>query len=354
MNGKILDFVKWGLSHVKKATAPIGATFPVGRNDIGAAGEWEYIYGTSGEKCTQAILDRSFRTYYSKNGRTKAEFDRATAGWLAIGVYVSDCQGIEDAYSHAQTNADGNYRNLCTDKGLCSAINRPYVLGEAVFNGSNSKKTHVGWVCGFMSNGDVLVMECRGLDYGFIITQMSKRPWKYRGLMTKRYEYDKAATAPAPSGSAFVFTRQLQNGCTGEDVKELKKLLVAKGYTNLDVNNDRFLGETENTVKAFQKANGLDVDGVVGPQTYGALGAKYSKNEFIFTRVLKYGCTGDDVVEFKKVMVAKGYKNLDVTNNRFLGECRDTLKSYQRENGLTIDGRAGSKTYGSLGVKFKL
>jgi hypothetical protein len=87
------------------------------------------------------------------------------------------------------TNANGNYVNFCTDKGLCSAINRPYVIGEAVFNGSNTKKTHVGWVCGFMPDSSPLVIEARGLSYGVVITNMATRPWKYRGLMTKRFEY---------------------------------------------------------------------------------------------------------------------------------------------------------------------
>lgn len=354
MNGKVIDFVKWGLSHVKKSTVPIGAILPVPRNDVGASGEWEYLFGTTGEVVTQKLLNTKYNDYYSKNGRTRASFDAATKGWVERRAVVCDCQGVEDRYSMSQVNANTNFNKYCDEKGLCASINRPYVLGEAVFNGTSSKKSHVGWVCGFMPNGDVLVMEERGLDYGFVITKMSSRPWKYRGLMTKRYEYDKTAIVPVPSGSAYVFTRELQNGAVGKDVKELKKALAAKGYTNLDITNDRFRGETEDTVKLFQKTNGLKADGIVGPLTYAALGVKYIKNEFIFTRVLEYGCTGDDVKELKKVLVAKGYQNLDITNNRFLSEMRTTVKGYQREHGLTDDGRAGSKTYGSLGVKYKL
>ena len=229
----VLEFVRWGLTHVKKSSVPTGAILPVERSLVGSAGEWEYLFGTTGKQVTQSLLDSKFKSYYSKNGWTRAQYDKATEGWVAAKKTVCDCQGVEDFYSKSDTNANGNYAKYCTDKGLCSAIKRDYVLGEAVFNGSDSKKTHVGWVCGFMANGDVLVMEERGLSYGFVITRMSKRGWKYRGLMTKRYSYDDVPAQPAAvnTSGAFAFSRLLKYGCKGDDVIELKKLLIAKGYS---------------------------------------------------------------------------------------------------------------------------
>lgn len=270
-----LEFVKWGLSHVKKKTVPVGAILPIPVSKVGSAGEWEYLYGSSGERVTKNILDSAFRGHYSKNKWTRSEFDKATKGWVESGRYVCDCQGVEDCFSKSQTNADGNYIRFCTDKGLCSAIRRPYVLGEAVFNGSDSKKTHIGWVCGFLANGDVLVMEERGIAYGFIITRMSKRPWKYRGLMTKRYEYAESPTQPESKNDTFVFTRALKSGCAGEDVKELKKALAKKGYTGLTETNGYFQQNTKKVVMAFQKDAGMTVDGIAGARTYKALGVKY-------------------------------------------------------------------------------
>ena len=173
----VLDFIKWGLTHVKKSSVPVGAILPIPVSEVGSAGEWEYLFGTTGEKVTQSLLNNKFNSYYSKNGWTRTQFDKATAGWVKAGKIVCDCQGVEDYYSKSQTNANGNYVRYCNDKGLCTTIPRPYVLGEALFNGSSSKKTHVGWVCGFMPNGDVLVMEERGLSYGFVVTQMNKRAW---------------------------------------------------------------------------------------------------------------------------------------------------------------------------------
>lgn len=271
----VLDFLKWGLTHVKRSSVPSGAILPIPVSKVGSAGEWEYLFGTTGDKVTQSRLDSKYKSYYSKNGWTREQFDKATAGWIKAGKIVCDCQGVEDHYSKSQTNANGNYLKYCKDKGLCSSINRPYVLGEALFNGTNSKKTHVGWVCGFMPNGDVLVMEERGLSYGFVITQMSKRAWKYRGLMTNRYQYDTKQKQQVTNDSSFIFTRILKNGCIGDDVKELKKALAKKGYVGLTLTNANYFNSTRNVVKFFQADNGLTIDGVAGSKTYAALGVKF-------------------------------------------------------------------------------
>lgn len=77
------------------------------------------------------------------------------------------------------------------------------------------------------------------------------------------------------SGS-YIFTRELKYGCKGEDVKELKKALLAKGYSGLTLTNGNFYSTTRAIVKKFQKDNGLTVDGYVGANTYQALGAKHT------------------------------------------------------------------------------
>lgn len=61
----------------------------------------------------------------------------------------------------------------------------------------------------------------------------------------------------------------LKKGSQGEAVKKLQQILNAKGY-KLTEDGD-FGSKTEAAVKAFQKANGLEVDGEVGPMTWGVL-----------------------------------------------------------------------------------
>ena len=269
----VSEFIKFALSHANSATRPIGAKidFPVGNDGI-----WKYLWGTRGQIVTQALLDARFKSYYSKNGWSRSEYDSITKNWVADKVHVTDCQGLLDAYLGNDTNADGNYRNYCTDKGLIAAINRPFVVGEAVFNGSDTKKTHVGWVCGFL-NSDPLVVENRGLKYGLVITRMSKRSWKYRGLMTKKFSYADEPIQPEPK--QYVFRRDLKKGCKGDDVVKLKYLLLNAGYDRgITVNTSSshiFGSATKRLVKEYQRDNGLTVDGVAGRKTITSLGGIY-------------------------------------------------------------------------------
>ena len=68
----------------------------------------------------------------------------------------------------------------------------------------------------------------------------------------------------------------LRKGSEGADVKALQTLLVGYGYSCGRYGADGDFGSaTEKAVKAYQKANGLDVDGIVGPASWGKLlGAK--------------------------------------------------------------------------------
>lgn len=73
----------------------------------------------------------------------------------------------------------------------------------------------------------------------------------------------------------YVFRANLKYGSKGEAVKELKRLLNANGG-KLSINNGNYLGSTRATVKRFQKAKGLAVDGIAGPLTIRALGGTYA------------------------------------------------------------------------------
>ena len=66
--------------------------------------------------------------------------------------------------------------------------------------------------------------------------------------------------------------RTLRRGDKGEDVKELQLKLLAHGYSvGPDGADGDFGRNTETAVKAFQKNNNLNPDGVVGPATWAAL-----------------------------------------------------------------------------------
>ena len=62
---------------------------------------------------------------------------------------------------------------------------------------------------------------------------------------------------------------QISYGSSGDDVKELQRLLNASGYS-LDVDG-QWGDKTEDAVRKYQKQNGLTVDGIVGTNTWGSL-----------------------------------------------------------------------------------
>jgi len=61
----------------------------------------------------------------------------------------------------------------------------------------------------------------------------------------------------------------VQQGSTGSAVRAVQSQLTAHGYaTTVDGN---FGSGTASSVRSFQSARGLSVDGIVGPQTWQAL-----------------------------------------------------------------------------------
>lgn len=75
----------------------------------------------------------------------------------------------------------------------------------------------------------------------------------------------------AKEGIATVeYTRALKNGMIGADVITAKRRLVALGFLHA-ATEIKFGDQTEAAVKKFQSANGLEVDGIIGPITWSAL-----------------------------------------------------------------------------------
>lgn len=84
------------------------------------------------------------------------------------------------------------------------------------------------------------------------------------------------AVADDTKGVSDVYIPTLRKGSKVKAVRALQTLLIGYGY-RMESNGktygvDGSFGDaTANAVKAYQNANGLDVDGVVGPATWGKL-----------------------------------------------------------------------------------
>ena len=70
---------------------------------------------------------------------------------------------------------------------------------------------------------------------------------------------------------------QVSYGSQGSDVTELQKMLNQRGYSLAE---DGIFGTaTQNAVKDYQKKNNLNVDGIVGTNTWGSLNGTYTANK---------------------------------------------------------------------------
>lgn len=227
----VLDFIRWALTHVNPDTVPSGAALVGGTATNVGADPWHYLYGTVRTKTTPSRINERWENFYSFHGWSREAYNNATAK-MQPDDYATDCQGLLDAYltyvqgEKTDVNADYNYRKWCTGKGKISEVERPYELGEAVFMAnSKGKMSHVGWICGLDSDGEPLVVEARGLNYGVVITRLEDRAWTHRGLMKKKFDYKEEQ----PMATKFEVIKPMLKG---DGVKEMQKALNATGYTD--------------------------------------------------------------------------------------------------------------------------
>ncbi len=78
------------------------------------------------------------------------------------------------------------------------------------------------------------------------------------------------AFVPSSSAPRALSSSTLKRGAEGESVRALQQALAREGFDPGSVDG-KFGPNTERAVKAFQRANGLTVDGLVGPRTRAAL-----------------------------------------------------------------------------------
>ena len=74
-------------------------------------------------------------------------------------------------------------------------------------------------------------------------------------------------TPPPPPSPVELGSRTLRFGMEGADVAELIRLLVAGGHLSGTTTGSRFTAQVDAAVKSFQRARGVEGDGVVGPET---------------------------------------------------------------------------------------
>lgn len=129
----------------------------------------------------------------------------------------------------------------------------------------------------------------------------------------------------------------LKKGMENRQVLLLQTHLAQLGF--FDVEPTGYYGEiTETAVKDFQRAYGLDADGIAGPDTLSRI------DEIINNKILKKGMEGDEVAVLQSNLKELGYFDTEVTG--YFGEITEqAVKRLQEDHGLYRDGIAGRKTF---------
>jgi len=134
--------------------------------------------------------------------------------------------------------------------------------------------------------------------------------------------------------------RTLTNGSSGSDVAELQDYLMTKAVFPYHTSTGYYGDITVEAVKDFQRKRNLKVDGIAGPQTNHAL------------KVLRYGNIGKQVIHIQYQLKQTGHYNSSLDGIYGNGTV-SAVKSFQKQQGLAVDGIAGPKTRSALDSKAK-
>lgn len=237
---------------------------------------WPYVFGAWGELCTKTNRGRRMSeahpTIKSKcqilNGKKTSCIG---CKWYPneSSVRMYDCRGFTDWLLNQvgidligggctiQWNENKNW----AEKGPISEMPKDKVC--CVFYGEKVKE-HTGMY--FPQSGTTV--ECSN---GVEEKTLAKK-WTYYAVPAGLYEGDESMKPT------------LRKGSKGNYVVELQNSLILRGYSLPKYGADGSFGnETLNAVKAFQGDHGIAVDGVVGPETWDALGQPISADLYTVT-----------------------------------------------------------------------
>lgn len=235
-------------------------------------------------KCTESLRVRKAKQYPSHYGSSRTSRYRDD---IAKKKVCADCVGLIKGYCWTD-GGQGVMESIGTDREFSSKYGGngcPDKSANGMFTYAKSKGCDWGTMdslpelpgVALRSDGHVGVyigggyaVEERGFNYGCVKTRVSSRNWTH-WYKLPFIDYGEGAVN-VPATEYTLGSRLLKKGMEGSDVKVLQELLLQLGYDLPRYGADGDFGsETEAAVKAFQKDEGLEVDGKYGEKSHAAL-----------------------------------------------------------------------------------
>lgn len=226
---------------------------------------WPYVYGAWGAECTPSERKRRYKpdhdTYAKCQVCNGSKSSCSGCKWLPNGQHVLcfDCRGFT-AKQHrnygltldgdtvgSQWSKDSNWKS----KGPIATI--PNDVLVCLFQWDDSKKKFIHTGLGYKGQ----TVECQvGVQY----------------FKTRDRKWTHWAVVKGIDGEVPDYKPTIRRGSKGEYVEILQRALVQRGYNIGSAGVDGNFGRgTEAAVKEFQRANGLNADGICGPLTWAAI-----------------------------------------------------------------------------------
>ncbi|TYR79311.1 L,D-transpeptidase family protein [Priestia megaterium] len=220
--------------------------------------------------------------------------------------------------------------------------NNPSSIGKYISSGCIRMYDHdVEWLFGQVPVGTSVVITTSSRSFDAIAA-------------ANGFKVSGGSTSPSTPATGNI----LKKGDRSSAVQDLQRKLTSIGYDTKGIDGI-FGSNTDIAVRKFQKDHGLAVDGIVGPATYKALGGNTKppakptpgKDSSLNTsQMLKQGSRGSAVQALQHKLTSIGYDTKGI-DGIFGSNTATSVRKFQKDNRLTVDGIVGPATYKALGTK---
>ena len=228
-------------------------------------------------------------------------------------------------------------------------------IGDLVFFGDIS---HIG-IIENVDNDRIYTIEGNTSNAAELIVnggQVAKKSY----LKTSKYIYGYARPKYDEEGQAIdenkteqqITYSLIKKGSKGNLVRIAQQELLQKGYSLPKYGADGQYGdETEQAIRKIQKDAGISVDGICGNDTWSVLNNYFTRPEGIEYPgyLIKKGQQGEMVRLIQERLIELGYSCGSCGADSIFGRgTYNAICAFQKDNGLSVDGIVGPKTWEKL------